>query len=286
MVKASEVAVCALGLAAATWLCIGSAFIAGPRIPGASSPEPRFLAPLVAPAAEQEAPAGSFAPLLAGAAAGLAAAGIAAASVRRSSTARAAIERAKSEDVTFAVVPGQFDKPFCSSLVGTEYHGWGTYEFDPLLLSDTWPEHLPWYREAELKHGRVAMLACLGLIVPDAIRIPGEQFAAADLDMLTAHNRLIGPGLGEGPMWYLLAFCGIIESLRFKQLGLDFGDLTLDTAGDLGFGKSFFPTTKEGQTQMRIKELKNGRLAMLAFGGAITQGIAWECHHFPFVPTE
>merc|ERR1712050_273943 len=163
--------------------------------------------------------------------------------------------------------------------------GWGTYQFDPLELTVRWPEHLPWYREAELKHGRVAMLACLGLIVPDVIRIPGDAFVDPDLDMLTAHNRLIGPGLGEGPMWWLLAFCGVVESLRFKQLGLDFGGLTLESAGDLEFGKAFLPETEEGRIQMKIKELKNGRLAMLAFSGAITQGIAWECHHFPFVPT-
>merc|ERR1719188_2961495 len=64
------------------------------------------------------------------------------------------------KDVTFAIVPGMQDEKFCLGLVGTEYAGWGTYEFDPAELTLRWPEHIPWYREAELKHGRVAMLAC------------------------------------------------------------------------------------------------------------------------------
>jgi len=35
---------------------------------------------------------------------------------------------------------------------------------------------------------------------------------------------------------------------------------------------------------MKMKELKNGRLAMLAVGGAFTQGVAFGANHFPFIP--
>ena len=48
-------------------------------------------------------------------------------------------------------------------------------------------------------------------------RIQRRHHAGGDV-----HNKLIGPGLGEGPMWWLLVFCSVIESLRFKQLGLGF----------------------------------------------------------------
>ena len=41
--------------------------------------------------------------------------------------------------------------------VGDEYLA-GDFGFDPLLLADT-PKKLLWYREAEMKHARLAMLA-------------------------------------------------------------------------------------------------------------------------------
>jgi len=60
-------------------------------------------------------------------------------------------------------------------------------EFDPLgFTKGATPEQLTWYRQAELKHGRVAMLAALGQIVqyyhhpvfPEAIN-GDKPFAAA-----------------------------------------------------------------------------------------------------------
>jgi len=173
---------------------------------------------------------------------------------------------------------------FAAGLVGCEYGGFGRHEYDPASLASRYPEHLPWYREAELKHGRVSMLACLGLIVPDAIRIPLDTFESADLNIINAHNKLIGPWLGDGPMWWVLLFCSAIESTRFKQLGLAFENLTLDNAGDIGFGKAFLPKSKEAIISMQIKELKNGRLAMLGISGALTQSVIWDSPHFPFVP--
>merc|ERR1719162_1625396 len=177
--------------------------------------------------------------------------------------------------------PKQIEGPFAGGIVGSEYHGWGEYKWDPLQLSSRYSEHLPWYRESELKHGRVAMLAYVGLVVPDMVRLPIAPLDNPDLDFVNAHKMLIGPGLGEGPMWNLLIVAGILESIRFSQLGLAFEKLSIENAGDLGI-KLFAPTTPEGMEQMRIKELKNGRLAMLAVSGALTQGVVWNAHHFPF----
>ena len=44
--------------------------------------------------------------------------------------------------------------------VGDEYLA-GDFGFDPLLLADT-PKKLLWFREAEIKHARLAMLAAVG----------------------------------------------------------------------------------------------------------------------------
>lgn len=174
-------------------------------------------------------------------------------------------------------------KSFAAGIVGSKLHGWGEYQFDPLGLAEKYPENLAWFREAELKHGRVAMLAFLGLIAPDAFRLPIEPLTDSSLDALNAHNKLIGPGLGEGPMWWLMCAVAVIESARFKQLGLAFEKLTTENAGDLGL-RGFAPSSAEGMESMKMKELKNGRLAMLAVGGCLTQGVAFGASHFPFLP--
>merc|ERR1712079_364187 len=103
-----------------------------------------------------------------------------------------------------------------------------------------------------------------------------------DFDFMQCHNQFIY-GIGQGPMWWLLAFCGVVESLRFRELGFAFEKLTLENAGDLNFGKQFLPKTEDGQLQMKIKELKNGRLAMLAISGIITQSEYFPNRHFPWV---
>jgi len=167
---------------------------------------------------------------------------------------------------------------FAGGLEGCDHHGAGRYEFDPLNFSELFPENLPWYREAEVKHGRIAMLAYVGLVVPDFFRFPDATFKQAGLDPISAHNMLLG---NRGPMWWLLLSCGALEILRLCQLGVDFELLTLDTAGDFGIGTFL---EEEEISILKTQELKHGRLAMIAFGGAITQAVACNAHHFPFIP--
>merc|ERR1712107_438760 len=54
---------------------------------------------------------------------------------------------------------------------------------------------------------------------------------------------------------------------------------SIETAGDYNFGIQFLPKDEEGQKRLRLAELKNGRLAMIAFGGAVTQAVIT---HNPF----
>lgn len=50
-------------------------------------------------------------------------------------------------------------------------------------------------------------------------------------------------------------------------------------AGDFFLGKQFLPKEPAKEKDMRLKELENGRLAMFAFSGIVTQaamtGQAW-----------
>jgi hypothetical protein len=80
------------------------------------------------------------------------------------------------------------------------------FKFDPLKLSETYSPFLPWFREAELKHGRTAMLAVVGFIATDFVRIPGEIYSFESIPKtIDAHDAL----LTKGPMGQLVLWIGL-----------------------------------------------------------------------------
>jgi len=164
---------------------------------------------------------------------------------------------------------------FAQGLVGSE-GAWGAYEFDPVGFSK-YTELVPFLREAELKHGRIAMLAWAGLVVPDFVRIPGERYSFEACPVtIDAHDKLNG---AVGVNFQVLFWIALLEFCCAKKV---FEWNSLECAGDYGFGLTFFPKDEEGQRRMRLAELKNGRLAMVAFGGAITQAVITR-HPFPWL---
>jgi Chlorophyll A-B binding protein len=77
-----------------------------------------------------------------------------------------------------------------------------------LKLAETYEPLLPWFRESELRHGRTAMLAVLGFITTDFIRIPGEAYSFEAIPKtVDAHNILIE----KGPMVQLLFWVGLFD---------------------------------------------------------------------------
>uniref|UniRef100_A0A6S8X7Z8 Plastid light harvesting protein n=1 Tax=Ditylum brightwellii TaxID=49249 RepID=A0A6S8X7Z8_9STRA len=149
--------------------------------------------------------------------------------------------------------------------------------FDPAGFSERAPEWLPWFREAELKHGRQAMLATVGFVVPEFIRIPGEQFSFENIpNVIEAHDKL-PDSMSQIFLWISLA-----EAMSFPALA---GLGKYDRApGDWSFDPlGLFPTDPEKQKEMQLAELKNGRLAMIAIGGMVT-GAAITGNGFPYLP--
>merc|ERR1712039_3914 len=146
--------------------------------------------------------------------------------------------------------------------------GWvgGEKGFDPLNTTDAIPVYF--MREAELKHGRVCMLATIGWIATDlGVRFPGELFQ--NVTTVQAHDKMVEAGI-MGPF---LATIGVVELYSYFLItrGYD-GEIKRD-AGDYFLGKNFLPKDPEQERLMRLKELENGRLAMIAFGGICTQAV-------------
>merc|ERR1719327_2612613 len=86
----------------------------------------------------------------------------------------------------------------------------GNVGFDPMGLST--PQNIKWMREAELKHGRMCMLAWTGYVAVDlGMRFPGEKYAA--LTSFTAHA-----GTARSELFLLLLWVGTFETIKFSQI--------------------------------------------------------------------
>lgn len=174
----------------------------------------------------------------------------------------------------------------------------GDVGFDPFYLSSipknfagflqppSWEETkglptLYWMRESELKHCRIAMFAVAGWIATDlGFRLPFEQFSASNIPTgYNAHDILVN----QGTMTVMLLFIGFVEFCTGAALvEVSKGESDRE-AGDFGFDGGFLKgKSKEAIDDLKLKELSNGRLAMLAFGGIATQ-TALGHTEFPYV---
>jgi hypothetical protein len=128
----------------------------------------------------------------------------------------------------------------------------GDMSFDPLQISDT-PDALAWYREAEIKHARLAMLAAFGWPVSEIANF-GK--------LLTADGRapsLLNGGLGEINGAYWAAVVGLAIFAESKGLDKQYGKQQDYLPGMLGFD----PLGADSPA-MRNAEITNGRVAMVA----------------------
>jgi len=122
--------------------------------------------------------------------------------------------------------------------------------WDPAGFSKN-TEELAKYRTAELKHGRVAMLASLGMLVQEIKGGWANDYGL--FDGSGPYSALVtSPKLG---LLQITFICAVIEIATSKTEGRVPGDIGFDPLG----------LSENGiDPKLAVAELKNGRLAMIA----------------------
>jgi len=158
-----------------------------------------------------------------------------------------------SKSIPFLVCPEKLDGTMA-----------GDMGFDPMNLSDIQTD-LNYAREAELKHGRISMLAIVGMIVQESgIHWPGEQFTNTD-----PFGAVASVGFA-GNFQVFLAIAGI----EFANLNRTYGD---GEPGDLGWDfKGLLKNMSDEEVMERkTSEIVHCRLAMIAITGATVQTLLY-----------
>jgi hypothetical protein len=149
---------------------------------------------------------------------------------------------------------------------------WGFW--DPFQFSvGTSEGELLYFREAELKHGRVCMVSALGLFV-------GERFHPLFGGELDGPALSGGTFAGTGPFWLaIIAATGGIEAITSngRWQATEGASFTPELSegvipGDLGFDPlNLKPKEADKFLEIQNKELLNGRLAMISSLGMLVE---------------
>mmetsp|Transcript_26932 Transcript_26932/g.39597 ORF Transcript_26932/g.39597 Transcript_26932/m.39597 type:complete len:244 (-) Transcript_26932:914-1645(-) len=135
---------------------------------------------------------------------------------------RAAVTRGPSMQASEAI-------PFMEKPKNIEASMPGYAGFDPMGFAEYFD--VKWMQEAEIKHGRVCMLAAVGMFHPEFAKFP--QFATFSNNPLEAFYQCPGAGWGQ-----IFAFIGIVESVSYEKCfygQVGDGNLGFDP---LGLGKN------------------------------------------------
>jgi len=156
--------------------------------------------------------------------------------------------------------------------------------FDPLGFSTDIPEgKLLFYREVELKHGRVAMLAALGILVSEQFHplfggnIDVPAYIAFQNTPLQTFWQAVVLAIAIPEVFSVLSFDSIAgkrsRGVYIPPTTKRWWSMRSDRVpGDLGFDPLGLKPTDPGQLkEMQTKELNNGRLAMIAAAGMLAQ---------------
>jgi hypothetical protein len=140
----------------------------------------------------------------------------------------------------------------------------GDMGFDPMRLSDIQTD-LKYARWAELKHGRICMLAIVGIIVQQlGIHWPGSD--------IYTNKDIFGAPASVGWPVNLQIFLGM-ACIELATFNMHYGD---GEPGDLGLdGGMLSKMTPEQVKTRQEQEIVHGRLAMIAFVGATVQTLLY-----------
>lgn len=177
-------------------------------------------------------------------------------SARRVASRTAPMMAEMSPSVPFMLMPKYTKDKDAAGMVGD-------VGFDPLGLAEFFD--IKFLREAELKHGRVAMLAIVGIISQEFFHLPGEIYQ--DPNPITAVAK-VGPGV----MGQIVLFGGFVEAGIYNgnMQYMNMFDDKSRVPGDYGFDP--LKLMKEGDpNEYALKEITHCRLAMIAVGGMIHQ---------------
>mmetsp|Transcript_37692 Transcript_37692/g.83943 ORF Transcript_37692/g.83943 Transcript_37692/m.83943 type:complete len:265 (+) Transcript_37692:92-886(+) len=156
----------------------------------------------------------------------------------------------------------------------------GDRGFDPMGLGAD-PVALRWYRQSELQHARWAMLGVAGILVQEIIKPDVFWYEAGEPQNLPEPFKNINMGGLLAWEFLLMHFVEVRRWMDYKN----FGSVNEDPIfkgnkvpnPEMGYpGGIFDPMgfSKGDFKELQTKEIKNGRLAMVAFAGFTLQAQA------------
>jgi len=175
-------------------------------------------------------------------------------------------------------LPTQKGKPMSESIpfvkcpaVLLESNLAGNVGFDPLGFANS-NEQLLEYREAEIKHARLAMLAAVGWPVSELTdrNIASYFNAPSVLDDGDRVPSILNGGLERiDPRFW--GFClGMSAAIDLYGVSKSRRGAVDYFPGNLAFDPlNLFPADREGQENMKLAEIKHGRIAMLGVVGYV-----------------
>ena len=157
----------------------------------------------------------------------------------------------------------------------------GDYGFDPLNLGAD-PDALRWYSQAELQNGRWAMLGAAGILFENLLGNAGLGGPAAKMPWYEAGAYTYFAPASSLFIAQLFLF-GFVEARRYQDYRAP-GSASQDPiftnnklpAGEVGYPAGIFDPlgfSKGNLAELKVKELKNARLAMLGCAGFFAQAV-------------